>query len=93
MRVFSGNWALFSEPHFRGQRYDVRNGFTSLWMGVYSPEYGSADLRTLGRSLSSLKPLGKSSGGLGKQLSWFLGVGVRRHSYFLNWSRMQIAAG
>jgi len=57
VRVFSGNWALFSEPHFRGQRYDVRNGFTSLWMGVYSPEYGSADLRSLGRSLSSLKPL------------------------------------
>jgi len=56
LKVFSGNWALFSEANYSGTEDRVKPGFTSHWLGIYAPIEGEP-ISLYSNDLSSLKPV------------------------------------
>ena len=59
MKVYAGNWALFSGMSFTGTEDRVKPGFTSHWLGIYAPVQGEP-ISLYSNDLSSLKPVGMS---------------------------------
>ena len=57
MKVYAGNWALYSDPGFNGLEDRVKPGFTSYWLGIYAPVKGEP-ISLYSNDLSSLKPVG-----------------------------------
>ncbi|XP_063687964.1 uncharacterized protein LOC134821203 isoform X1 [Bolinopsis microptera] len=58
LKVFTGNWALFSEANYSGTEDRVKPGFTSHWLGIYAPIEGEP-ISLYSNDLSSLKPVGE----------------------------------
>lgn len=56
LKVFTGNWALFSEANYSGTEDRVKPGFTSHWLGIYAPIEGEP-ISLYSNDLSSLKPV------------------------------------
>jgi len=56
LKVFTGNWALFSEANYTGTEDRVKPGFTSHWLGIYAPIEGEP-ISLYSNDLSSLRPV------------------------------------
>lgn len=56
LKVFAGNWALYSEENFTGTEDRVKPGFTSHWLGIYAPIEGEP-ISLYSNDLSSLRPV------------------------------------
>ncbi|KAL5250114.1 hypothetical protein ACHWQZ_G015993 [Mnemiopsis leidyi] len=56
LKVFTGNWALFSEANYTGTEDRVKPGFESHWLGIYAPIEGEP-ISLYSNDLSSLRPI------------------------------------